>query len=180
MHHRRIGGADGHGVAIAAQRRQQLGEAEVDHLGVTVFGQHHVGGFQIAMDDALAVSAGEAFGDLDCDLEARGRRWPRTGRWRSRCDSLSPRISSMAMKLMPSSSPTSWITAMCGMLERGGGAGFADEALAAIAVGHQLGGQDLERDVAIEARVGGAIDHAHAAAADFLDDPVMRDGSPGQ
>ena len=36
-------------------------------------------------------------------------------------------------------------------------------------------GHDLERDVAIEAAVGGAVDLAHAAFAELLDDGVAAD-----
>ncbi len=52
-----IGSGDRDGVALAGERRQQLREAEVDHLGVAVLGEHHVGGLEIAMHDALGVGA---------------------------------------------------------------------------------------------------------------------------
>ena len=42
----------------------ELGEAEIDNLGVTVLGDHDVGRLQIAVDDALLVSTGQALGDL--------------------------------------------------------------------------------------------------------------------
>jgi hypothetical protein len=59
------------------------------------------------------------------------------------------------------------------MFECGSRARFADETLAPIAIGHQLGRQDFERDVAIETGVGGAIDDAHPASADLFDNFVM-------
>ena len=52
------------------------------------------------------------------------------------------------------------------MVQRGRGARFLLEAAEAIAVGRKRGRQHLERHVAIEARVVGTIDLAHAAAAD--------------
>jgi hypothetical protein len=36
--------------------------------------------------------------------------------------------------------------------------------------------QELERDETVQSRVLSFVDHAHAAAAQFLDDPVVRDG----
>src|SRR5678815_4895037 len=50
------------------------------------------------------------------------------------------------------------------VIERGRGARLDEEALAAYAVVGELGGQQLERDVAIEARIVRQEDFAHAAA----------------
>ena len=53
---------------------------------------------------------------------------------------------------------------------------FAAEALARRVVGQRAGGQDLQRDVAVEPLVVGAIDDAHAAFADLLEDAVVAEG----
>ena len=53
---------------------------------------------------------------------------------------------------------------------------FALEASHALGVGGDLGPEDLDRDLAVQARVVGPIDHAHPALADLLDDPVMAEG----
>lgn len=66
------------------------------------------------------------------------------------------------------------------MFDRRGRLCFLDEAAPPIAVVRQVVGQDLERDVTIEARVGGAIDHAHAAAADFFGNPIMAERAAGE
>ena len=52
----------------------ELGEAEIDNLGVTVLGDHDVGRLQIAVDDALLVSAGQALGDLGRQRERAALR----------------------------------------------------------------------------------------------------------
>ena len=49
-----------------------------------------------------------------------------------------------------------------GVVEGGDGAGLALEARAAVRVGAQLGGQDLDGDRAIEARVPRLVHLAHA------------------
>src|SRR6185436_8665007 len=66
------------------------------------------------------------------------------------------------------------------MLERGRGARFLDEALPARGVGDELGRKDLQRDVPAQAHVSRAVDDPHPAAADFLDDLIVRDGPSDQ
>ena len=62
------------------------------------------------------------------------------------------------------------------MIERGSGLGLAPESLQRLAILRQFFGKKLQRDKAAEARVFGFVDHAHAAAAELFDDPVMGDG----
>lgn len=52
------------------------------------------------------------------------------------------------------------------------GTRFLLEAAQAIGVGRERSRKDLQSDVAIEARVAGAINLSHAALADRRDDPV--------
>jgi hypothetical protein len=49
------------------------------------------------------------------------------------------------------------------MVEGGGGSGFPDEATTPALVGQSLRGQDLDRHLAAEAQVAGAIDLAHSS-----------------
>ncbi len=60
-----------------------------------------------------------------------------------------------------------------GMIEGGQGLGLAAEALQAIRVCGHRGRQHLERHVAAELRVGGAIHLAHAAGSDSCRDAVV-------
>ncbi len=66
------------------------------------------------------------------------------------------------------------------VLDRRGGLGFLHEPAAAIGVVDQILGQDLERDVAVETRVGGPVDDTHPAAADLLGDAVLGQRAAGQ
>ena len=60
----------------------------------------------------------------------------------------------------------------------GGGEGLATEAVGEVGVGADLGSKQLERHVAAEARVVGAVDRRHPAAPDDLAQPVaVRDES---
>ena len=54
--------------------------------------------------------------------------------------------------------------------------GFALEARQRLRVLGDIIGQELQGDEAIELGVFGLVDHTHAAAAELLDDAVVRDG----
>ena len=58
------------------------------------------------------------------------------------------------------------------MIERGERLRFTLEARQAIGIGREQLGQHLDRDVAVETRVAGAIDLAHAARAEHTGDLV--------
>ena len=62
-----------------------------------------------------------------------------------------------------------------GMVDRGRGARFPDEPLPERLVPGQFGRQHLDRDLALQPGVVGAVDHGHATPADLLVQPV-----PGQ
>ena len=59
------------------------------------------------------------------------------------------------------------------MVQLGEHLGLAPETRQAFGVGGELGGQDLQGDVAAQLGVLGAEDLAHAAGADLFDDFVM-------
>lgn len=67
-----------------------------------------------------------------------------------------------------------------GVVDRGRVAGLVDEAFAELAVGGQRLVDDLERDAATQAGVGGAVEDAHAAAADDPVDAEVTETLPGQ
>jgi len=62
-----------------------------------------------------------------------------------------------------------------GMVESGSGAGFATKAFESLRVARELVGQKFEGDEAAEFGVFRLVDDAHTAAAELLDDAVMRD-----
>ena len=63
-----------------------------------------------------------------------------------------------------------------GVVDRGRETRLALEALAKALIAGELGRHDLERDGALEAQLGGAIDDAHAAAAKFCLDAAAGEG----
>jgi hypothetical protein len=67
-----------------------------------------------------------------------------------------------------------------GMVESGSGTGFATETFQRLWVLRYIVGEKFKRDKATERGVLGLVDDAHASAAEFLDDAVMRDDLVGQ
>ena len=63
-----------------------------------------------------------------------------------------------------------------GMVQGGCGACFPPKARERLRVLGQFFGKKLQGDEAVQPRVLGLIDHAHPAAAQLLDDAVVRDG----
>ena len=59
------------------------------------------------------------------------------------------------------------------VVQSGDGTGFALEPLQALRAAGHLSGQDLDCDVAAEARVSSAVHHAHPALAELFSDLIM-------
>ena len=66
-----------------------------------------------------------------------------------------------------------------GMVQRRQHLRFARETRHAVGIGGEGVGQNFDGDFAVELGIGGAIDRAHAALAEFGGDAVMRDGRLG-
>src|ERR1700733_3711074 len=66
------------------------------------------------------------------------------------------------------------------MVERGCGPGFALESLESLRVPGQFVRKEFQSDMAAEAQIFGLIDHTHPAAAQLLNDAVVRNRSPGE
>ena len=69
------------------------------------------------------------------------------------------------------------------MIQAGQGPGFAPEARKPVGIGHKRLGEDLQRNLAVELRIAGAIHLPHAALADLRGDFIRAEacaGSEGQ
>jgi hypothetical protein len=64
------------------------------------------------------------------------------------------------------------------MVQRGGSLSFAFKTGQRMRVARNLIGQEFERNKTMKARVFRFVDHAHPAAADFLDNTVVRNSPP--
>ena len=171
-----VGGRPHHRPHARRQRRRPgllrlgLREPEVEHLDAAAGGDLDVGGFQIAMDDALGVRGRERFRDLAGDahgLADRQRSLARSDRPASR----RRRAPAPGRGRHPLPRCRRWRSDVR-MIERGQGARLAAEPRQPIGILRAERRQDLDRDVASELRVAGAIHLAHAARADRRVNPV--------
>ena len=150
----------------------ELRQAEVDDLRVAVLGDHHVGRLEIAVDQPLFVRTGKPFSDLDRDIErALGLQGPTD-------QDLAELVT--ADQLHRDERHTLGLADFVDhrdvrVLDQRRGPRFLEHPLAADTIVHEILGQDLERHLAPQVQVARAIHHAHAAAADLLDDFVVRE-----
>ena len=148
---------------------ESFGEAEIQHFHAALGSDFDVGGLEIAVHDALLVRVFQRFGDLARNgqsfLERHGPARDPFGEGgafdqfenkRALFDTVDRRD--------------------VGMVQRGQHLRFAGEARQAVGIGGENVRQDFDGDVAIELGIGGAIDGAHAAFAEFGDDAVVGDG----
>jgi len=75
-------------------------QAEIENLGVAALGHKDVGGFDVAVDDALGMRGVEGVGDPQCPSDRSVSR--SSGRSVVMCFSVWPSRNSMAMKASPS------------------------------------------------------------------------------
>ena len=64
------------------------------------------------------------------------------------------------------------------MIQRAGGLGFPLETRKRLGILGEIIGEEFQRDKPMQPRVLGFVDHTHAAAAEFFDDPVVRNRLP--
>ena len=162
------------GPGRAALGRVGLGQAEVQHLHLAVGRDLHVRGLQVAMDDAVLVGLLERLRDLLRDGE-RFVEWDRAA--------LQPVREVLALDEFHREEVDARGVVERGALEavdvgdvrvieRREQLGLALEARQALGVRRERGRQHLDRHVAVELRVGGAIHLAHPARAERRDDLV--------
>jgi hypothetical protein len=65
-----------------------------------------------------------------------------------------------------------------GMIERRSGLRFTLETAQRLRIAGDFVGKEFQRHEAVQARVLGFVNHTHAAAAEFFENAVMRNGLP--
>jgi hypothetical protein len=154
----------------------RFGEAEVEHPGphlarqaVERALQDDVGRLQVAMDDSLLVRGHERLADLarngECDGDRKRSTVEPIGQRRS-LDQLEDQGSD-AVRFFQAVDGADVRVIECGERPR-----FTREARAPFGVGGEVRREDLDRDVAPELVVAGAVDLAHPAGAERGDDCV--------
>ncbi len=155
----------------------RLRQPEVEHLHGPVVSNLDVRRLEVAVDDALRVRGFERLGNLPRDRQRLVER-DRTARdaigERRSFDHLEHERRQMIGRLEAVDGRD------VGMIERRQEIGFAREARQALGIAGEERRQNLERDVARQLAVAGAVDFAHPAGADQGDDLVGAEAGAGR
>jgi hypothetical protein len=168
-HHRVVAQVAGVGPLVPLQPAQRR-QAEVEDLQAPVRRDPHVAGLEVAMDDPFAVSGAQPLGELHAQAQdfALGQRRP--------ADLV---VQSAALDQLHHQEVRAALVVEVvdgrdvGVVEPREGERLQAEALARGLVRQGARRQHLERHVAVQPFVVGAVDHAHAAGPDHLQDPEM-------
>ena len=148
---------------------EDLGEAEVEDLDPVVSRQEDVVGLEIAVNDVSAVRGDEAVSDAQAPGDGGHRR-----RWAV------PQDPAEAFSLEQFGHDVGSIVVDAdvmdgeevGVIEGGGGAGLALEALSPIGAVRDLGGEHFDRDLTVELGVACAPHLTHSPGPDGVEDLV--------
>jgi hypothetical protein len=146
--------------AVRAGSEDRFREAEVEHLDRAIRCDLDIGGLEIAVDDALFVRRFERLGNLSRDGEHLGDRH------RSARDAVRERLALDQLEHecaeVVSGVSLSFFDAVnrcdVGMIQRRQHARLTLKARDAVSVGRERGRQNLDRDLAPEPAVMGAVD----------------------
>src|ERR1700722_8403061 len=149
-------------------------ESKIEHLRVATLGYEDVSGLYVAMHDPFGV------GSIECVCHFDGQGKKKVGSQGTPRNAMFERHPVEKLHGDESLAILADVVdrADVGMVERGRGVGFASKAGERLRVHFHLFGQELEGDKTMQARVFGFVDDAHSAAAQFLDDVVVRDDTP--
>jgi hypothetical protein len=156
----RTGGDVGEGYG-AGGSDGRLREAEVEELGAG-FGEHNVAGFQIAVDDAAAVSFVERVGDFGANsqnLLGGKRAFGETVSEALALDTFHDQEIIAVLRADVKKGTDIW------MIQRGDGFGFPLEAELARGIGGKMCRENFDGNGPVEARVARAVDFPHTTRA---------------
>ena len=164
------------GELVSLSGARGTGQTEVEDLHVAVGRQEDVLGLQVSMDDALLVGRRQPPRDLGAHLDGLSHRE------RSAPQPLAQRLS---LEQLHDGVGAPYVGAEVvyrkdvRMGEGRHRLGLALEAGQGVGALVQVGGQHLDRHVAVELRVASAVDLAHASGAEGRDDLVRPEPAAG-
>ena len=125
------------------------------------------------MDDPLGMAGGQRIGHLDADVEdlIHLHRLAPQPVLQAHAFQLLHDDEGMAVEVLDVVNG-----ADAGMVQLRSGARFQHEAAQGLGVVDQVVGNELQGDVAAQARVDRVVNHAHAATTELADDAVVRNG----
>jgi len=149
-------------------------QPEIQNLGVAALGNKNIRRLDVAVDDALRMCGVQSVGNLNGQVEqdigldrpARNAMLQRHAVEELHGDE---RVAVLVINLVDG--------ADVGMIQRRGRLGLALKTGERLLVFGNLIGEELESHKPAELHILGLVHHAHAAAAELLDDAVVRDGA---
>ncbi len=149
-----------------------MGDPEVHDLDLALRRHADVGGLDVAVHDAVAVGVAEAVADLADDVELPLEWAARSRFWISllEVDALDELHGDVGLALVLAEVVDGDDVAVA---QSAGGLGLAQEALAQVGRVGQARDHGLEGDLAVDERVDGLVDGAHAPAAQHPLDLVL-------
>ena len=160
-----------------SERRIDLGQPEIQHLGVTAPGQEDVGRLDVAMDDALGMRRVQRIRHLDAHPEKRAHLHPAAR------DRLLQRLALQQFhrQVRPPLVVADFVDcADIRMIQRGRRPRLAAKPHQRIRILHQVIGQELDGGESLELHVPRPVHHAHSAAAKLLQHLVVGDRSANE
>ncbi len=167
------GGQDRRGVVAG---RLPLGQTEVQHLHRSCGGEHDVSGLQVPVDDAALVGGLQGVGDLPADLDGLGHRERSPGERLGQglaLHQLQHQMGGARVVLQPVDGGD------VGMVQRGQDLGLAFESGQVSGVVGESVREGLDGHGAVEAGVAGAVDLAHSARPQGVQDLVGAEAGSG-
>ncbi len=158
--------------SVSREAAGVAGEAEVEHAHAAARGDEDVGRLDVAVDDSRAMRCLQRIGNLDGQLEQRVQRQ------RSRAD---PLLQRRPLEILHHDERPPVLLADVvdradiRVIQRGGRPRFAREPGQRCWILRELRRDELERHRAVQPRVFGLVDDAHAAAGQPGDDVVVRE-----
>jgi hypothetical protein len=153
--------------------RHELRQPEVEHLDQSARRAHQVRALDVPVHDAAPVRFVERVGDLQPDLD----HFPHRER-----PLQDPRRQQLAVHVLHDDEIGAAVFADIvgdgdiGGSQHGRGARLVQQPGAALRIGLERGGQELEGDRPAQARIFASIHLSHAAGTEALADPVVLDG----
>ncbi len=173
-----VGRAQDHAAARDAGARAQARQAEVQQLDLPARADQDVGRLDVAVHDAARVGVAEAGADLQEDAHALGQGDRRLA--------LDQRAQVVALEQLHGhvEPPVGLVHVVdaddVGMAQLADRLDLATEALVQLFLGGELLGEHLERHRPAQGQVAGAVDHAHGAFAQLVEDLVTAEGGHGR
>jgi len=170
-----IAGYRGAGGARASEGN--FGKSKIENLGMAALGDEDICGLDVAMHDALGVCGVEAVGDFGGQREQLFGFDGLTGDAMLQGEAVEKFHGDEGLAVLFADVVDS---ADVVVIERGSGLRFTLKPSEGLRVARDVLRQKFQRDEAAQARVFGFVNDAHASAAEFFDDAIVRNGLADQ